>query len=679
LQYADTPLLLDFGHEVASFLNKWQSLDELYDQADPVWKVEDHSGSLGPLSGLGLTCANDTPPPNLKINQLYWPTGASRWARGYFLVDAEGAGAAGIAKILDEITDVDGETVAKELRADFDPTGADVFATDMFMLPPRAIFGTKTKNDFAPLYLIPLVDARYFWQFKDIGDIDLTTVTSWDTLFSAFDTQLGITLTIDDAIESVYLKPDIDELLNRNYENAAQLLDAATLSVGRRIVHRFDNTFHALTWDQSGTDRDLDLDSERNIAGNVDDVAPDTYATMHLEPYPSQVRIVFPRYSQRSPDASRKAYAYVKPATTFTTAQTAADTTKTIYSTAYADFSGGGGTPDNHTALDAIATQIAQDYYDSLLYRHDITFTGTYPTWLMNGYDDFALFDLGTEHRGERVVTSRFQSIQHNWYPSVLMHRDSLAMPEMCLAQVQAQGITARTGTTTGVGTVKIQQVDSSDDLVVLQDDGADVELDCRNYTGTSVAANEYVLVLREGNTARFVAVAPGSAGESKWIRFQLTEDMGATLANQASAAVLSWWGGSHPDPSGQGLQVHDRNEWRDTARYLDKGYAVWDSENALWSIVELDYEPTAKWIHAELLEDISTTGFAEVALLSWWGGRSPTASPLYVFDQLGIYGHLSGTAQSGGPDQVLATYDEDAANYVQRNNARRVRRGPEP
>jgi hypothetical protein len=35
------------------------------------------------------------------------------------------------------------------------------------------------------------------------------------------------------------------------------------------------------------------------------------------------------------------------------------------------------------------------------------------------------------------------------------------------------------------------------------------------------------------------------------------------------------------------------------------------------------------------------------------------------VFDQLGIYGHLSGTAQSGGPDQVLATYDEDAANYV--------------
>ena len=111
-------------------------------------------------------------------------------------------------------------------------SGAAV-STTLFMLPPVPIMGL----DGPQLYLVTLVDERYFWhQFAGAGTITCTAATAtWSGLIDQLAAQLGITIHFTTP-DSVYGQPEPDSALYSNNESPAALLDAVAANVGCVVV-----------------------------------------------------------------------------------------------------------------------------------------------------------------------------------------------------------------------------------------------------------------------------------------------------------------------------------------------------------------------------------------------------------------------------------------------------------
>ncbi len=102
-------VVLDAGHELADWFDRYFALDDtrLYSQHLGLSDGRDRPRSSA-KSRVGLGTPNWPAPPRPKLNTLYWPTGASRWAVGWFLVDT-----ARLKKIITKL----GETGSGEFKA----------------------------------------------------------------------------------------------------------------------------------------------------------------------------------------------------------------------------------------------------------------------------------------------------------------------------------------------------------------------------------------------------------------------------------------------------------------------------------------------------------------------------------------------------------------------------------
>ena len=143
----------------------------------------------------GKKAAVDMPTPNYcdhtpRINTLYWPTGAARWAVGLFLISGEE-----LDKII-TATYTDAKTSQTARRLDIQDLENEQtrIQTDMFMLQPIAVSprsadvgarggqsgiaedpeGTQATSKTSGLWILPLVDERYYWQQKDV-DVAITS------------------------------------------------------------------------------------------------------------------------------------------------------------------------------------------------------------------------------------------------------------------------------------------------------------------------------------------------------------------------------------------------------------------------------------------------------------------------------------------------------------------------
>lgn len=130
-------------------------------------------------------------PPALRLNQLYVPTGASRWTRGLFLADNA---------TIEALADVDVGTLVfhndypeeslVSLTVGIDPDETTVswdlgshYGVRMHKLEPIQV--TDTGDD--SLWILPLVDERYFWQGKTI----VSTAETWTNLASELRTAMA--------------------------------------------------------------------------------------------------------------------------------------------------------------------------------------------------------------------------------------------------------------------------------------------------------------------------------------------------------------------------------------------------------------------------------------------------------------------------------------------------------
>ncbi len=168
--------------------------------------------------------------PQLRLNTLRWPHDASRFATGFFV--ASGDQLKSIRKVVYKYGSVEAAPLT------FSDAGTTV-TTDMWMLPPIPL---SQANPQAEMYLIPLVDERYWWWGISVDLVVLEGSTLWTDLYDAIAVYLDIDIDVD-PVNSAYGVPVAQ------YQTGARPLplvfDAIAFSVGQRVVRYLDGSVAA--------------------------------------------------------------------------------------------------------------------------------------------------------------------------------------------------------------------------------------------------------------------------------------------------------------------------------------------------------------------------------------------------------------------------------------------------
>jgi hypothetical protein len=382
--FGGSPLVCeDAGGRLQGWLDQYLAIEDLRDQSKSASLVSHRADSRsGYRSAVSLPRPNYPAPPRAKLFTLYWPTGASRWAKAYYLATDSQLEAIG-----SEIDEAEGNSTLPLVISD----GTNEITTEMYMLPPRRITAITPEGPTQGLWLLPLVDVRYYWQSIDAGPFrygDDNDFTTWTGVFEKLSTQLGVTIEEDDT--SAYNIPDPDEL-TRSYENIAVLLDGIAHSLGQRIVRQLDGTVTSSNWETSAASLEENAGEPAALLGG--EFSEDLPSAV----VPEKVRVVFPKWYYGAVDPYGGLYASDQEASDFTETTPIKGLVKTIHTCAFADFSLASSGPDNATEVNALAKQLATDFYDSLAFRYDYSFGGV-RAWELSGYDDHVEWCFGRKH-----------------------------------------------------------------------------------------------------------------------------------------------------------------------------------------------------------------------------------------------------------------------------------------
>ncbi len=449
--YAGQPLLLeDPDGKFAGWLDWALGLQSDDLDSDPISRVEgrDHPRSDF-LAYVGLPLFNYGRRPDIPINCLWIPTGAVRWSIGLFLIDK---------KHLDKLAlDSDG---GADLKLGDGLSGSSDWAAltfRLYPLPPRRICGEGDTE----VYVLPLVDRRWFWQTANVGDMIITEETTWDDIlddlcnrsastsadsgttyswvFESSTWQTSVEAISDstpspasptssgafscgsfshDEVPAAYAQPDPIEL-TRQYENLAMLLDAVAASLGMRCV--FDPTDESLTMMSATTSETILVknlaDSKARLLAGGEAGEPGRHEI------PASVTVAFPKAQAGEPQANGDLYVVTKSASTYmpSTATQPSGTVKTFFDTALAEYVDTSG-PTNSSTLDDLADQIASDYYAHLGWNHDVAYAGLVD-WTLSGFDDWVLYRFAESREEGYRCTTRATSVPYNFGVEELLHQ----------------------------------------------------------------------------------------------------------------------------------------------------------------------------------------------------------------------------------------------------------------
>lgn len=461
INYAGVPLLIP-GEDVLSWLGANYDFSRMF--ATPVdWSPKN----------------TDTPPPSPRINQLYWPTGASRFGHFVGLANTDS-----LTEIMEAVPDARSlsnfnELVLKSTVKYGETQRTHKLTIPMHLLEPRTVsfdpgdlldFGEWTRGS---LWLLPFVDQRYFWRLNHTGELAITDSSAWEDLFYAIETQLGITITRTAPVTAWGI-PDAAQC-TKQHADIPHLLDAAAYSTGQRLMVRLDGSVELLPY---GLSTELLMGSGSNLSIIYDHyshiVAGREFAKFGFyRSAPEYVIVSFPKMCYGVPliDGDRYAYSvsYEDAADAalgdwpFHESAVVQGAYKRFWSTAYADFSSGGGTPDNDSFLSDLADAIATAYYGSIYRRYYLVVAGLMD-WPICSYDDFILWTIGPED-----ITTTIRSLPHNWDIELLIQQD----PDLILySDTMLKGVSAETIALNGYGNMSVYQggADTGDDLRVYHD-----------------------------------------------------------------------------------------------------------------------------------------------------------------------------------------------------------------
>lgn len=422
ITYAGENLLLeDPNGAIQDWIDRWHSLDELRPCPETMARRSSLSGHrAAQRSGRGLPMPNYPAPPPVRLNSLWWPTGASRWATFFAAVD--GATLEKIRSVYVKGVKAPGsqQTVPKLI---LDDGVNEPIEVEMHMLSPRLVTAATPGEGEQSLWIIPLVDERYFWQVSHSG-ADFPAA-------QGIATELGT--EIDAEIPATEYGALDNSEFNRRNESAGVLLDAIAWTVGMRFVRRLENTNHMVKFESSET---VLLDE------NLTDYQQLSGGNFTLAPVPEKVVVTFRFWRDGmilDQDSDNRASTFGPLNPIFVKEITAsshyggipaqgivAGTTKVIHSTYYAQIGYDEDereNPTNLSALEDLAEIIAADFYRSLDYQYDYTFAGL-KAWKPTAYDDHVEYRFGCLN-GSYEAFTRVQSFPPNFGAEVNCSQDN--------------------------------------------------------------------------------------------------------------------------------------------------------------------------------------------------------------------------------------------------------------
>jgi hypothetical protein len=421
--------------EVAGWISRAISTDDIFDFQERAW----------PGKGLtAITFPGSVRTRPVKLQSLWWPTGASRWATGYFL-----ASEIELALIRQQVYQGSQYTSQPLTIANVSPGGTQVgsdlvnLSVNLWMLPPRPLSQIPNCNG---LYLLTLVDDRYWWWFQNAALTVTEGTTTWAQLYSALGSALEITIAAD-PINAAYLKPSAALALSA--ESLPLILDAVAYNCGQRITRDCYGTVRAvnMTTSQATVDGAVPLygvvpganvlQVPKSAGGllalgtGTSTVPASAYGTVPPGTdlpavLPASVTIRFPKVTNASMPPTASWTQTVTLASLalpdFSGVQTFSGT-KVFHDTTGADFTGGGGSPANATELTALCNQVASDFYRYAAAKLDLKVAGIV-AWPVEGLSDsvewtYAPWDVST----------RVQRPAWNDRTEELLHRGSVAVP----------------------------------------------------------------------------------------------------------------------------------------------------------------------------------------------------------------------------------------------------------
>ena len=345
--------------------------------------------------------------PRFKLNVLHWPKTASRFAIAHFLVtdnrlsdiqDAIGTGTPSPQTL--EISWKDAASVISSNIKSNNQTPTDVasITPSMYMLAatPVAQF-SGLPDPLRQLYILTLVDERFWWWGKDTSTISITEgVTTWAQLYTSLGSALGVTI-VADTVASAYATPSA--LFGVQYEPIPFLLDAVAFACGQRIARTIDGTVIAQNPVNARTTvtSNMTLASARSLSSGglflYDPTTPDHLS--HINNYlPGTIQVAYPKSVAGLLD-SQDWWVDSKTLSSLALSDFPAGSTGTAFAPLFhhltiaaftlpADVS-----PSNVTALNNLTAQFATDYYRfRASEKVDIVYDGIVE-WAMNGLSDF--------------------------------------------------------------------------------------------------------------------------------------------------------------------------------------------------------------------------------------------------------------------------------------------------
>jgi hypothetical protein len=193
-----------------------------------------HNAAVNANRGNGCIIHNyeQTPPP--RINQLVIPTGSTRWSYCLLLADDDIKNRIYVA--------CDRGSTSMNLIFGTPITGREeqehAITLTVKVLPPRRISPHSDDETLNNLWIIPVVDDRYTWQFAHTGDLSGTvadsSITEPDDAVELLLDQLGVDY-LNVGVNTVHtLTPSC--LTKNDYENLPIVLDSIATHYGQRLV-----------------------------------------------------------------------------------------------------------------------------------------------------------------------------------------------------------------------------------------------------------------------------------------------------------------------------------------------------------------------------------------------------------------------------------------------------------
>jgi len=350
--------------------------------------------------------------PAPRINQLVIPTGATRWSYCLLLADDE------LKEQIYYACD-DGETAMNLVFGT--PIGDEdeeknTISITMWCLPPRRVSPDTTDDEVVNLWMIPVVDDRYWWQYRHVDKlteaIEFSVIEDVEMLQEELmDMTGGDYLNVNP--KAVYdLLPSFASL--NDYENLPIMIDTANVHAGQRLVIDLDG--------ESDETRFATISGEDSIAtfeSNMEGmIGLPTAATEVGKPYLVAGGKSMPRkYPEPEYYAAMPESVDIQTTEDEYTNKTAAEASPDY------KFAAGGAAIwrlcYDEAPSDELIEQANKDYYYQFAYQYDFTFAGVQP-WQQGYFDDYMVLTQNWNPKTKDYsiftrVCSRPPNLQGEW------------------------------------------------------------------------------------------------------------------------------------------------------------------------------------------------------------------------------------------------------------------------